>query len=333
MICHGGAIPNQPPANPPVPVFGSAADVKFGSRFLPFDYRFFTFDPAASKAAQEPNFKALNEQIVDFAPPASGSDPIHELVVGMYNNGASATQIHNFVVPGWATGASANATGQQNFYTGVIANPCRTCHTAQPFPQLQFNSSNGFINVSAGSSNNRLMLGTAQMRVCGDYTMPHALRTHDIFWDVYPWNVTDWGPPPTPFPTQLQNFGDGIGGSTWKTGLCTSFVSGSVASPSHFYEQEIQPIWNSKCVACHITNGPAPFSLTEGDSFTKIVTDGRVTPFDDTAGILLARIQSTGGNRMPQNCFRPPTPPNGNFPCLAQSDIDKIKAWIRSGAN
>jgi hypothetical protein len=51
--------------------------------------------------------------------------------------------------------------------------------------QLQFNTSDKFINVNnAGFPNNKLMLGTAQLRVCGDYTMPHALRTHDIFWNV-----------------------------------------------------------------------------------------------------------------------------------------------------
>jgi hypothetical protein len=36
---------------------------------------------------------------------------------------------------------------------------------------------------------------------------------------------------------------------------------------------------------------------------------------------------------MPPNCYRAPEPDNGNLPCLAQSDIDKIKAWIRSGGN
>ena len=109
-------------------------------------------------------------------------------------------------------------------------------------PQLQFNTSDRFVNVStAVTANNRLMLGTAQLRVCGDYVMPHALRTHDLFWDVYPWDVTSWGPPPTPFPTQFQNFGDGVGGSTWKSGLCTSFINGLVSTPSQFYQHTIRP--------------------------------------------------------------------------------------------
>jgi len=164
--------------------------------------------------------------------------------------------------------------------------------------------------------------------------MPHALRTHDIFWNIYPWNVTDWGPPPAPFNTQFQSFGDGVGGSTWKTGLCTSFVSNNVSSPSNFYENSIQPIWNGKCVACHIATFFLP--LTEGASYGGLVP-GRVVPGNDAnnAGALLQRITGAGpGARMPLNCIAPPTPPGpGQLPCLEQSDVDKIKAWIRSGAN
>jgi hypothetical protein len=347
MICHGGQAP-PPSGSPPVPTFGSAAAVDLHARFLPFDYRFYTFADTAIpartaaqwKSLQDANFKNLNEQIVNAAPPAGASDPIREVVSGLNNNGASPTQIHDFVVPGWVTGASTNAPGQQAFYTGVIANGCRSCHTAQPFPQLQFNTSDRFLNVStAVTANNHLMLGTAQLRVCGDYTMPHALRTHDIFWNVYPWDVTNWGAPPgTLFPQQFQNFGNGIGGPTWKSGLCTSFLSTTVSSPSNFYEQSIQPIWNGKCVACHVSGGIAGFlNLTEGNSFSATVGGGLVTPPNDsnTSGVLLQRITGAGlESKMPLGCIAPPTPPGpGQLPCLEQSDIDKIKAWIRSGAN
>lgn len=338
MVCHGGAAPSES-GTPPVPVFGSAAQVNLNARFLPFDYRFFTFDAAATRASQENSFKALNEQIVAAAPPVGAGDPIGEIVSGLYNGGGPPPQAHNFIVPGWANGQPPAAANQAAFYTGVIANGCRGCHTAQPFAQLQFNTADKFINVAnPGFPNNNQMLGTAQMRVCGDYTMPHALRTHDIFWNVYPWDVPGWGPPPSPpLPVQFQNFGDGIPAAStagaWKAGLCSSFVSATVTSPSTFYEQTIQPIWNSKCVACHISGGIAPFSLTEGDSFANLRNGVRVTPPNDAAGTLLQRITATNGLRMPQNCFRPPTPPNGNFPCLDQGDIDKIKAWIRSGGN
>lgn len=336
MICHGGHIPSQTGG---VPAFGTAAQVKLDSRFLPFDHRFFTFptNPAnLSKVNQEASVKNLNEQIVNSAPPAAASDPIREVVSGLYTNGTSATQVLNFTVPGWATGASAAEPNQQAFYEGVLANACRTCHIAQPYPQLQFNTSDKFVNVgTAVSANNRLMLGTAQLRVCGDYVMPHALRTHDIFWSTY-WDVSSWGAPPSPYNNQFQSFGDGIGGSTWKANGCTSFVSSTVSSPSNFYEQSIQPIWNGKCVACHIVNGAASFlPLTEGVSFGNL--QGYISPPNDadTSSELLRRITRVGPEpRMPQGCVAAPTPPGpGQLPCLAQSDIDKIKAWIRSGAN
>ena len=178
MICHGGQIPQGAGGVP----FGTAAQVKLDSRFLPFDHRFFTFptNPASlSKANQEASIKNLNEQIVNATAPASTDDPIREVVSGLYKNGTSATQILNFTVPGWADGVSPAAP---NFYQKVLASDCRTCHIAQPFSQLQFNTSDKFVNLQSGvAANNRLMLGTAQMRVCGDYTMPHALRTHDIW--------------------------------------------------------------------------------------------------------------------------------------------------------
>lgn len=345
MICHGGLISSQAGG---VPAFNTAAQVKLSSRFLPFDHRFFTFptNPAGlTKADQEPNFKNLNEKIVSAAPPPTAGDPIQELIGGLYNNGASATQIPNFTVPGWPA-------SQDSFYQGVIANDCRTCHTAQPYPQLQFNTSDKFLNLAGVISppplgaNNHLMLGTAQLRVCGDYVMPHALRTHDIFWNVY-WDVVSWGPPPTPHYTQFQTFGDGVGGPTWKTNLCTSFISGQVPSPSQFYRNSIQPIWNGKCVTCHITGGSAPFSLVDGVSYNELVP-GEVVPNNDDPNAagngLLRRLSFTDPRdpnfnptsviRMPQNCVVPPTPPGpGQLPCLEQSDIDKIKAWIRNGAN
>jgi mono/diheme cytochrome c family protein len=335
MICHGGQIPSQSGG---VPAFGTAAQVKLNSRFLPFDHRFFTFPAAAalSRANQETVIKNLNEQVVNAAPVAGASDPIHEVIAGLYNNGASATQIRNFTVPGWANGASANAANQSAFYQGVVADNCRTCHIAQPFAQLQFNNSDKFINVStAVTANNKLMLGTVQQRVCGEYVMPHALRTHDIFWTNY-WDVPEWGPPLTPYNQQLQNFGNGVGGNTWKANLCTSFISGSVSNPSQFYQQTIQPIWNGKCVACHVVGGQAGFlPLTEGVSFGNL--GPLIVPGNDAnnSGTLLQRITGVGpGSKMPLGCIAPPTPPGpGQLPCLAQSDIDKIKAWIRNGAH
>jgi hypothetical protein len=291
--------------------------------------------------------KNLNEQIVNSAPPAAADDPIREVVSGLYSNGPA--QAPSFIVPKWQNGVAPNVPNQANFYQGVVANACRTCHIAQPFPQLQFNSSDKFINLAAfnagtiGGTANRLMLGTAQSRVCGDYIMPHALRTHEIFWNPASWDVSEWGPPPAPFNGQFQAFGDGVGGSTWKAALCTSYISNLLSNPSNFYQHTIQPIFNGKCVGCHIAGGPAPFPLTEGVSYNALLP-GRVVPGNDdpaAAGNTLLRRTTAvapGSGRMPPNCFRAPelpnpALPNGTLPCLSQVDIDKLKAWIRSGAH
>jgi hypothetical protein len=347
MICHGGTIPSQAGG---VPAFTTAAQAKLGARFVPFDHRFFIFPttPAGlGKAAQETAFKDLSEKIAAVAPPAPASDPIIEVISGLYNGGTSPTQILNFNVPGWVNGASAAAPNQSAFYQGVLANACRTCHTSQPYSQLQFNTSDKFINLNGLAANNRLMLGTAQLRVCGDYVMPHALRTHEIFWDKL-WDVASWGPPPTPYRTQFQNFGNSLGGPTWSSTLCTTFLSPLAASPSNFYTNSIQPIWNGKCVACHVSGGSASFfSLVDGVSYGGLVP-GRVVPFNDNpaaaGNTLLRRIaftdprdpsfDPTNGQRMPQGCIVPPAVPGpGQLPCLEQFDIDKIKAWVRNGAN
>jgi len=150
--------------------------------------------------------------------------------------------------------------------------------------------------------------------------------------------VPEWGPPPTPYSTQFQNFGNGVGGSTWKANPCTSFISGSALSPSQFYQQSIQPIWNGKCVACHVVGGQASLlPLTEGLSHGALLSNSRVVPGNDSdsSGALLQRITSVDpAVKMPPGCVAPPASPGpGELPCLPQSDIDKIKAWIRSGAN
>ncbi len=129
--------------------------------------------------------------------------------------------------------------------------------------------------------------------------------------------------------------------------MCTSFISSQVTSPSQFYQHTIQPIWDGKCVACHITGGSAPFSLVDGISYNELIPAEVVPNNDDPnapGNSLLKRLSFTdprdpnfnpnSGIRMPQNCVVPPTPPGpGQLPCLEQSDIDKIKAWIRNGAN
>lgn len=348
MICHGGLVPNQ---SNTVPVFNSAASVNLGSRFIPFDHRLFTFPNnkvALEKGNQEAAMKSLNKDIVDLVPAgAPATDPIREVVKALYDDGTpagSTAQLANSPPAGWKTGQSSNAPGQLNFYNKVVANACRTCHTSQPFAQLQFNTSRKFLHLdivqSGVSTDNGLMLGTAQNRVCGDYTMAHALRTHEIFWQTYS-SYIDPAIAGIAMKTEFNNFGAGIPGvTTWKNNLCTSFIAGTVTSPSEFFTQTLQPLWNGKCVACHIAGGIGPFSLTEGNAYGALVAGGLVVPGNDSTGTLLSRITAVapGAGRMPPKCFRAPEVPGssaqiGNLPCLTQGDIDKIKAWIRTGAN
>jgi hypothetical protein len=346
MICHGGQVPQQSGG---VPAFGSNAQVSLGSRFLPFDLRFFTPPSGANPniTAQEPAFKSLNEQIVNAAPPAGSSDPVNEVVAGLYNNGLSSTQIRDFSVPGWQTGASSNVAGQSNFYQRVVADACRTCHIAQPFAQLQFNTAQKFLHLlnppAPVSANNFLLLGTAQNRVCGDYVMPHAFRTHEIFWGKYGDIGNLQSPPSVSLPGEFQTFGNGIPAppAQWSTSLCTSFLSTSITSPSVFYGQSIQPIWSGKCTACHVG---AFKPLTTGASYNTLNSLALITPGDDSvaANVLLQRTTASNpNNRMPPRCFRAPETAGStvnavvldNIPCLTQLDLNKIKAWLRSGAN
>lgn len=336
MVCHGGLIPDQAGG---VPAFGTPDQVNFSSRFVPFDHRLFTFPgDLPPNAAQEAAIKSLNQEIVDQVPAgAPANDPIREVIAALYSGGA-VNQQANSPVPGWQAGGGENAPGQTDFYNDVFTSACRTCHMSQPFPKLNFRSSSTFIHLANNPvpSPNHLMLGTVQSRVCGDYIMPHALRTHDIFWGRY----TDINPAIAglSMPALLQSFGDGIANpnGTWDPNLCTSFISATVSAPSNFYQQSIQPIWNGKCVGCHIAGGGAPagLPLTQGNSWDTLVPGGKVIPGDDTAGALILRTTAANPNsRMPPDCFRAPEPDNGELPCLLQSDIDRIRAWIRSGAN
>src|SRR5213592_4363647 len=81
--------------------------------------------------------------------------------------------------------------------------------------------------------------------------------------------------------------------------------TGSVSTPSQFYQHTIQPVWNGKCVACHVAGGAASFRpLTEGVSYGELVPAKVVAGNDNPAAagnVLLDRITRTGAGRMPQN--------------------------------
>ena len=102
------------------------------------------------------------------------------------------------------------------------------------------------------------------------------------------------------------------------------------------FSRDIQPIFDSHCVACHFPGGRAGFtdlSLRPADSYAALVnvpavqsTGVRVLPGDAENSVLYQRVAGFGfasvvGERMPLEA-----------PALAQSEIDLIKTWINEGA-
>lgn len=85
------------------------------------------------------------------------------------------------------------------------------------------------------------------------------------------------------------------------------------------YATDIQPIFNTHCVACH--NGGLNPDLREGTSYNFItVTDpGQVVPGDAEGSELYQRLIGAG-NIMP---------PSG---ALSNTDVDLVRDWINQGA-
>jgi hypothetical protein len=195
MVCHGGTIPNPSgipstgggPISAPVAtaVFSGPADVKLNAKFLPFDLRSFAFaasdDDAAnpfSELNQQTKFRDLN-QIVKAAPPPDPSDPSSKVISDLYDAWYPGNeQIKQIVVPLWNTPGLLHSTT----YREVVARACRTCHVANPDPTLRFERPGGSPGVVGFVDK----LGAIQLRVCKQHVMPHARRTHDLFWTDYP---------------------------------------------------------------------------------------------------------------------------------------------------
>ncbi len=116
-------------------------------------------------------------------------------------------------------------------------------------------------------------------------------------------------------------------------------LAGEIRGQLMSFSEDIQPIFNDHCVACHRAGGPvgrAAFTgliLTPADSLVTLVnkpavqsTGMRVLPFDADNSVLYQRTAGIGfasvvGERMPLE-----TPP------IDQKDLDLIKTWINMGA-
>jgi hypothetical protein len=379
MVCHGGTIPNPigatissnsinpgPPASHGVhtPVFDSRDHVKLGAKFLPFDLRSFSYAAADadlvgpyhnfSKLHQQAAFLALN-QVATVSPPPDpaslSSNVIQDLNTAWY---PAATQQEAVVVPNW------NSDGvHQDGYGSVVARSCRTCHVTNASFNLRFErptaapaGSEGGVSASSGLEGN---MPAIQQRVCKQHVMPHARRTHDLFW-------TSINPSQ---PAHLQIYGDTIGNGWLRPAdpgfdpalICGAFqAGGGPPSPTTAFTP-VSAIFSGSggCTSCHNAANAAPGSafnvagldLTGVGAYTRLVNQpstehpstNRITPGAPNNSYLLLKLLGhqgglpgayqapgapNGGGAMPLGC--------GSPPCLSAGDIATITNWISLGA-
>ena len=327
MVCHGGEYPNPPtglpiPGHLPAPGFNTAADVKLGAHFLPFDLHYYTFAGGnPDKQGQQPVFKTMNETIVRNAP-AEATPVIGEVITKMYAGGPQ--QDETFKVSGWQN--APNQPLKEQVYQNVVARACRTCHIANPDPALHFNQAQQFIDK----------LGSIEQRVCVQHVMPHAKVTHKIFWGV------PLTPPPTPEASKvaaLQLFGDAFktASNGWQGNVCGTFVAGGI-TPKTPFELTILPIFSNKgvCTGCHVgASAPKGLALDAPHAWDQLVnipsvelsTMKRVQPGSTAQSYVYHKIfgdqAMVGGSGSPM--------PIG-APQLSAIDLLNIQNWITSGA-
>jgi hypothetical protein len=360
MACHGGQIPNatgttSTAAGVQTPVFndGNPAtddrpNVKLDSRFLPFDLQSFTYAAPDSDVAnpfnrlnQQLAFKRLNE-IAKIAPVPDPTDPPSSVVSDLFDvwyPGAATTQVQNAVPVLWNTDAL-----HRNAYINIVAKACRTCHVANLAPNLRFER--------PGSSGFDGQLGPIQLRVCLDHVMPHARRTHDLFW-------TSINPSQA---AQLQAFGDTISAFGWqdvnRPDVSDSLAcgqeftpgGGALSPPTAFSEAKAVL---SACTGCHNGTNAAPgsgfnvaglnlegavaYSQIVGVNSNELPTFKRIVLGTNTelTSYLWRKISNTHtglgtyvtpgpGVAMPQG--------SSGLAITNPTEANKIRDWIRNGA-
>lgn len=368
MVCHGGAYPGG--GSTGVPLFNTPDSVKLGSKFIPFDTRFYTFPASPNKAQQQVAMKRLNEDIVKFAP---GTTAINEVIDAMYTGGAT-TQREEFTVPGWEKTQLPNTAAQVDFYKRVMGNACRACHIAQPFTNmsneragvdLQFRTARDFLRSQVVTSGGTFSpFSSAEQRVCADHVMPHAKRTHDIFWGQY-W-ANDFGAISPTIAGEFQAFGDTIKLAprpagwpaaeawppVWNGELCGDFTPGASSTPPSYYSTYVHPLWSRNyttrtCTTCHSgLSGNAAATHAEllnanGLNGTLGLVD--VVPNNVAGSNVVNKLEGTAAfARMPLGC------PSADNRCLNDGagynpatdltpgstthEMNRIKNWINTGA-
>lgn len=355
MVCHGGTIPNASGSTTtqsgvPTPVFRdpavdaalSRADVKLNSKFLPFDLRSFSYSTQAGfdRASQEAAFKALND-IAKAAPPPDAADPTSSVIDAL--NAAwypgNATPQQNAAPPLWSTNAQRSAV-----YLGAVAPGCRTCHVANAAPTLRFDravadsSATGFDDV----------LGAVQLRVCKQHVMPHARRTHDLFW-------TSINPSQ---PAQLQVYGDAVKAANPSVGwqvvgspgvsddlLCgNEYTQGGGVIVTNTAFSPVNLIFSSVCAGCHsngaeTSNTFARLGLASnayanivGVNSFELAAIKRVAPGLPGSSYLFRKLEGTHENL---GTYQSPGPgdrmPDGG-PYFTPAELNTVSGWISGGA-
>jgi cytochrome c5 len=347
MVCHGGSYPGGGTTG--VPPFNTVDEAKLGSEFIAFDLHNYAF--AASpfdKASQQAAFKTLNEQIVLGTNPGP---PTQLHIAEMYDgdNGVPPTTQEELLVVSDPSAAAADRwTAQppgQEMYKHVVGNACRTCHATNPAPSLQFVNAKQVIDI----------LGSVEFRVCSQHVMPHAKRTHDLFWlsaDRPDTAIVDPHQPGI-----LEAFGSVFGNATngWAGNLCGVFTAGGATPPSAFTDIQSQ-VFTPQCSGCHLGSTPAGnLNLGAGNAYAQLVgVDSCVRPAmkrvqagSANDSFLFRKIQGnhtglSGCNVAPCNPFSGCSGGCGSqmpysSSCVSSSPVSAaqqtlIQSWISAGA-
>ena len=344
MVCHGGHIPNPSGVTTtqlgiPTPVFGSRDDVKLGAKFLPFDLQNLTFVATGpfNQANQEDAFRQLNK-MVKVAPPPDAADPTSTVISALYDAwypGDVAPQRLSVAVAQWDDPGDPQRALHKQVYTDTVARGCRTCHVANADPVLRFDRPSSF----------DARLGAVQQRVCLQHVMPHARRTHDLFW-------TSTNPSQ---PAGLQAYGDTVSADAWQkvgtTGVDPSLLCGQeytqgggpTAPPTQF--SPVASIISGKCAFCHTTANAAnvadldlqanAYNHLVGVNAKELSTFKRVLGGINTEVPSYFRHKVSGDFAGLPGTFTPPGP-GGQMPLfdspLPSQQLDTIRNWIRNGA-
>jgi hypothetical protein len=173
-VCHGGQ---------PKPLVGGAYPDKGNTdaQFLPWDVDSFEFsdDPEFTRAAQEAQFKKLNEGALSTYPavPAPGewdSKAARDLVQGWYGGPGMPDAIFNggFTPPDWETTQEI-----KDLYHKVVARNCRACHV-----QRGTKLTHGNVIAFGSYADFDIYRERIKTLVFDRGTMPDARLTFDNFW-------------------------------------------------------------------------------------------------------------------------------------------------------